>query len=133
MDRVEASWGEDSRITIICNNRSFSVGESEHLLGSFLILSKKTTVSCVAKTVKDTINNRMNQLNGSVRSMPFITVSDLEKVDRLLRGIAAANSKGKHKIAGKVVAGINVFGRDSDRERWQPPICRYNNGSRLIK
>ena len=56
--------------------------------------------------VQDIINNRINNPRHHVRSIPFITVLDLQKVERLIRAIAAAKGTGKHKIVEKVGAGI---------------------------
>ena len=59
-DKVEASWREDWGTTIDSDHRAFLAEESEHFLASFARLSEKTTASRVAKMIKDTINNRIN-------------------------------------------------------------------------
>ena len=56
--------------------------------------------------VKDIINYRNNHFKRAVTSTPFITVSDLQKVEKLITAIAAAKGKRKHKIVEKVRVGI---------------------------
>ena len=97
-DKVEASWGEDCRTTIDSDHRSLPAAESEHFLAGFAQLSEKTTASRVAKMIKDAINNRINNPRRGIRLTPFITVPDLQKVDRLIRAIAASNGKAKQMM-----------------------------------
>lgn len=121
IDRVEASWGEDWRMTIDPNIRTFPAEESKHFLASFARLSGKTTASHVAKIVKDTMNNRINHPRRGVRSTTFITVSDLQKAEMLIRAIATTKEKGKQKLLEKGGTGtkrkhseLTLMGDDSD-------------------
>ena len=104
-DKVEASWGEDWRTRIDSDHRSFPAEESEHFLASFARLGEKTTASRVAKMIKDTINNRINNCRRGIRSTPFITVSDLQKVEKLIRAIPASTRKAKQMMVEEVGAG----------------------------
>lgn len=55
--------------------------------------------------VKDTIDDRINHPRHGVRSTPFITVSDLQKVEKLIRAITASKGKRKQKIVEQGGAG----------------------------
>ena len=102
---MEASWGEDWRTTIDSDHRSFPAEKSEHFQASFARLSEKTTASRVAKMIKDTINNRINNPRRGIRSSPFITASDLQKVEKLIRAIAASKGKAKQMMVEEVGTG----------------------------
>ena len=104
-DKVEVSWGDDWGTTIDSDHRSFPAEESEHFLASFARLSEKTMASGVAKMIQDTINNRINNPRRSIRSTPFITVSDLQKVEKLIRAIVASKGKAKQMMVEEVGAG----------------------------
>ena len=104
--KVEASWGEDRRTTIDSDHRSFPAKESQHFLASFARLSENTTASRMAKMIKDTINNRSNNPRRGIRLTPIITVSDLHKVEKLIRAIAASKGKAKQIMVEEVSTGI---------------------------
>ena len=55
--------------------------------------------------IKDTINNRINNPRRGIRSTPFITVSDLQKVEKLIGAIATSKGKAKQIMVEEVSAG----------------------------
>ena len=55
--------------------------------------------------INDTINNRINKPRRGIRSTPFITVSDLQKFEKLIRAIAASKGKAKQMMVEEVGSG----------------------------
>ena len=68
-------------------------------------MSKKTILARVANMIKDTIDNRINYPRREVRAMLFITVSDLQKVEKLVRSIKGSKGKEKKSIVEQDGAG----------------------------